>query len=143
MEKELRKLSRRELVDVIFQMKKNEQLLQEEISSLKNALEDKRIKISEAGSIAEAATDISQVFSAAQTTAELYLNEIACMKAEAEKECAEMLDESRKKVFEILSNGEKDLALLKETYKAEYQKYKKLKEKLEALEQKEKQSCED
>jgi hypothetical protein len=31
--KELKRLSRRELVDIIYQMKKNEQLLQDEIAS--------------------------------------------------------------------------------------------------------------
>ena len=78
MEKELRKLGRRELVDVIYQMKKNEERLQEEIAELKEALKEKRILISEAGSIAEAAVNITEIFSSAQTTADLYLNEIAC-----------------------------------------------------------------
>ena len=44
--KELKRLSRRELVDIIYQLKKNEQEMQEEIESLKNELEDKRIRIS-------------------------------------------------------------------------------------------------
>ena len=95
--KEMRKLSRRELVDIIYQMKKNEQQMQEEIASLQAALQDKRMRISEAGSIAEAAASITKVFSAAQETADLYLHEIACMKADAEKQCAEMIENARKK----------------------------------------------
>ena len=87
MEKELKKLSRRELVDVIYRMKKNEEQMQEEIAYLQYELEDKRIRISDAGSIADAAAEITQIFSCAQETAELYLNEIACMKEETEKEC--------------------------------------------------------
>ena len=102
MEKELKKLSRRELVDVIYQMKKNEQQMQEEIAFLKSELEDKRIRISRAGSIAEAAADITQIFSCAQRTADLYLNEIAAMKEDAEKECAAMIEDAKKRAAEIL-----------------------------------------
>ena len=108
--KELKKLSRRELVDIIYLMKKNEQQMQDEIAALQQALQDKRMKISAAGSIAEAAADIAQVFSAAQMTADLYLNEIACMKADAEQECAKMLEDARQQVKDILADGEKQLA---------------------------------
>ena len=94
--KELKKLSRRELVDIIYQLKKNEEQLQEKIASLEEELQDKRIKLSVAGSIAEAAVDITNVFHTAQRTADLYLHEIACMKAEAERECAKMLEDARK-----------------------------------------------
>ena len=99
--KELKRLSRRELVDIIYQMKKNEQQLQDEIDTLKEALEDKRIRLSKAGSVAEAAANITGLLTAAQTTADLYLNEIACMKAEAEKECAAMIEEARNKAAEF------------------------------------------
>ena len=85
--KELKRLSRRELVDIIYQLKKNEQEMQEEIESLKNELEDKRIRISTAGSIADAAMSVTNVFSTAQMTADLYLREISYMKEDTEKEC--------------------------------------------------------
>ena len=75
--KELKKMSRRELMDIIYQMKKNEQQMQEEIASLQEALQDKRISLSVAGSVADAAASITNVFSAAQMTADLYLQDIA------------------------------------------------------------------
>ena len=90
--KELKKLSRRELVDIIYQMKKNEQQLQEEVAALQEALQEKRIRIEDAGSVADAALSITDVLGAAQKTADLYLHEIACMKADTEKECARMLE---------------------------------------------------
>ena len=52
--KELKKLNRRELVDVIYQLKKNEEQMQEQIASLEAELQDRRIHLSVAGSIAEA-----------------------------------------------------------------------------------------
>ena len=67
LDKELKNLSRRELVDIIYQMKKNEEQLLEQVSVLEKNLQDKRIRISEAGSIAEAAADITKIFSVAQT----------------------------------------------------------------------------
>ena len=94
--KELKKLSRRELIEVIYQMKKNEQQQQEKIAALEAALEEKRLRISKAGSVAEAAVSVSNVLSAAQEAADLYLHEIACMKAEAEQECERILAQARK-----------------------------------------------
>ena len=104
--KELKRLSRRELVDIIYQMKKNEQQMQEEISALRAALEDKRIRLSEAGSVAEAAANITQVLSAAQETADLYLREIACMKDQAQEECDKKIREASRKAAGILSGAE-------------------------------------
>ena len=93
--KELKKLSRRELIEVIYQMKKNEQQLQEKITALETALEEKRLRISKAGSVAEAAVSVSNVLSAAQEAADLYLHEIACMKADAERECERIIAQAR------------------------------------------------
>lgn len=132
--KDLKKLNRRELVDIIYQMKKNEQQMQEEIAALQEALQDKRIKLTSAGSIAEAATEITQIFSTAQTTADLYLHEIACMKAETEEKCAKMIENARKQVSDILANGEKQYAHLKTCYEADYKMIQLLREELHGLE---------
>ena len=103
--KELKRLSRRELVDIIYQLKKNEQENREKIEALEEELQDKRIRVSVAGSIAEAATDITRIFSTAQRTADLYLHEIASMKEDTEKECAKMLEEARKQAEMILADA--------------------------------------
>lgn len=97
MRKELKRLGRKELVEVIYQLKKNEQQLQEKIDELELQLQDKRIRMEVAGSIADAAMSVTNIFSTAQITADLYLHEIANMKErtqkmleEAEARCAEM-----------------------------------------------------
>lgn len=105
--KELKKLSRRELVDIIYQMKKNEQQMQEEIAVLQDALQDKRIRISEAGSIAEAATSITNVFTSAQKAADLYLQEIAYMKEETKRECEKMIAEAQQTAAKIYADLER------------------------------------
>ena len=134
MTKELRKLSRRELVDIIYQLKKNEQQMQEEMTALQEGLEDRRIRLSMAGSIAEAATGVTHLFSTAQTTAELYLSEIAAMKAETEQECARMIEEAEKKVRDIMKDGEKQFHNLNACYRAEYQKLQTLRAEIQRLE---------
>lgn len=103
--KELKRLSRRELVDIIYQLKKNEQEKQEQIAALEEELQERRIRISVAGSIAEAAVDITNVFSTAQRTADLYLHEIASMKEDTERECAKMLEDARKQAEMILAEA--------------------------------------
>ena len=142
--KELKRLSRRELVDIIYQLKKNEQELQEQICSLKSELDDKRIRISKAGSIAEAAMSMTDVFSTAQMTAELYLREISNMKDDTERECAKRIEAAEKRVEEVMNDGKKKIANLKSQYKNEYMKWKQLQSKIEAFEQMKKQGlCED
>ena len=104
--RELKKLSRRELVDIIYQLKKNEQQMQEKITALEEALQEKRVRISVAGSIAEAAADITNLFSTAQLTADLYLHEITCMKADTERACAKMIEDARARAEQIIAGAE-------------------------------------
>jgi multidrug efflux pump subunit AcrA (membrane-fusion protein) len=104
--KELRKLNRRELIEIIYQMKKNEQKMQEEIAALQTQLQEKRLRLSEAGSIAEAAVSVTNVFSAAQAAADMYLQEIACMKEEAKMQCTKRIADTDRTVTQILSNVE-------------------------------------
>ena len=133
--KEIKRLSRRELVDILYQLKKNEQEMQAEIELLKNELQDKRIRISNAGSIADAAVAVTNMFSTAQMTADLYLREIACMKEEAEKECAKKLADAESKVKEILSEGDKKLDALKAAYESEYAKWQQLQAQIATFEE--------
>ena len=132
--KELKKLSRRELVDIIYLMKKNEQQMQEELETLQQAVQDKRMRIANAGSIAEAAAGMTQIFSAAQTTADLYLQEIASMKEDTEKECAKMIEDAQNKVNDILRDAQLQYENLNTCYQAEYQKLLQLRGEIQALE---------
>ena len=135
-EKELKKLSRRELVDIIYQMKKNEQNMQEQISALQEALEDRRLRMSQAGSIAEAAAVMTDVFSAAQKTADLYLQEIADRKAETEAECNKMVEEAKENTAKMYADAEKQCAALRKLYKLEQKKMQLLQTEIRTLEDK-------
>lgn len=116
---EIKKLSRRELVDIIYQMKKNEQSMQDEIESLRQKLADKQLRISQAGSIAEVAASIAEVFAAAQKTADLYLQEIARMKEEADETCRQQIEKAKQDAAKILAESKAHYSALHELYKLE------------------------
>lgn len=143
--KELKRLSRRELVDIIYQLKKNEQEMQDQITTLQESLQERRIRMSVAGSIAEAVTDMTNIFATAQRTADLYLQEISCMKQDAQLECtrmvedaklecARMIEDAEAQVVQILSEGEKQYALLNNRYESDYQKWQQLCAEIRSLE---------
>lgn len=132
--KELKRLNRRELVEIIYQMKKNEERLQSKISQLEGELEEKQVRDSEAESIAEAAKDITFLFSSAQETTDLYLKEVASMKDETAKECEEMIAEAKLNVEMALADGKRQFDKLNEAYKSDYVRWKQLKAEIQELE---------
>jgi TusA-related sulfurtransferase len=74
--KELRKLSRRELIEVLLAQTREMEQLKAELNSKNELLEKREINISESGSIAEAALRLSGIFEDAQRAADTYLAEI-------------------------------------------------------------------
>lgn len=136
--KELKHLSRKELVDIIYQLKKNEEELEAVIESQKKELQEKKIRLSMAGSIADAAMSVTNVFSTAQMTADLYLQEIAFMKEETEKECERKTQETEERVKAVLTDGEKKLSALKTSYKKEQIKLQQIRNEIKELEIKKK-----
>lgn len=72
-DRELKKLSRAELIDIIYALKEREDDLSAQVAALEEKLAQREIQISRAGSIAEAALAINRVFEQAQAAAEDYL----------------------------------------------------------------------
>lgn len=75
-DKEFRKLRREDLIEIIYQYQRREQLLVKENEGLRRRAEDRSLKLQNAGSIAEAALALSGVFEAAQKAADLYISEV-------------------------------------------------------------------
>ena len=85
-EKELRRMSRPELIEIIYALKSNEESLQKKNAHLEEQLNDRTIQISEAGSIAEAALQLNDIFSTAQIAADDYLTSIKAANVSMEEE---------------------------------------------------------
>ena len=73
---EFRRLNRRELLELLIaQIEENERLRQQ-LEDAHKELNDRRIKIANAGSLAEAALLLSDVFQAVDEAASLYLENL-------------------------------------------------------------------
>lgn len=75
-DKELRKLRRIDLLEILVAQGREIEMLKAELKKAMEALDDRRILIYQCGSIAEAAMKINQVFEAAQAAADQYLESI-------------------------------------------------------------------
>lgn len=103
--KELRKLGRKELLEVILAQTKRIEELEILLKKTTNSLNSKKIQIEESGSLAEAVAKISQIFETAQKTADLYLENI---KDKAKKNEAKMLKEYEKEKQRMLKKVAKE-----------------------------------
>ena len=86
-DRELRRLGRGDLIEILYQYQRREQQLEEQNAELRRRLEERSIRIEQAGSIAEAALSLNRVFESAQAAADQYLEEV---QARAERYLAEI-----------------------------------------------------
>ena len=105
-DRELRRMSRTELVEIIFALKQSEDQLKAENAELKEKLADRQLHIENAGSIAQAALELNKVFEAAQAAADDYLasvratisapdNMAEALRARARIEAQQILEQAR------------------------------------------------
>lgn len=87
-QKELKKLNRRELLQMLLTQSRKLDEQTAEIADLKKKLEEKRAVEKNAGSIAEAALGLYGVFEAAQKAADYYLDAVR-LTAEREEQRGE------------------------------------------------------
>lgn len=95
-EKELKRLGRRELIEIIASMKKTELENQKRLAKADEQLASRTIYISNAGSIAEAALALNGVFESAQAAADTYLQSVRASNAQIEERIAQAEAKSRR-----------------------------------------------
>ena len=100
-EKELRKLSRYQLLELLIIQTERANDLEQKLQEALEKLESREIQMSHLGSVAEASLQLSGVFEAAQNAADIYLNAAKARAAEIEAEAANraeaILEEARQK----------------------------------------------
>ena len=104
-DKEFKRLSRSQLIDIIYQLQLKQEELTAENEKLSKALADKRLRVSKAGNIAEAALEIHNVMQAAQDAATHYLEEIRNMRNETEEKCRHLLAKAQKEADHIIAQA--------------------------------------
>jgi hypothetical protein len=85
-EKELKKLKRTELLEMLLVQTKRVEELEQELEKKNKQLEDKRIVTEQTGNLADAVLRLNGVFEAAQKAAEQYLYNVKCTTEEKGKE---------------------------------------------------------
>ena len=106
-DKEFKRLGRAQLIDIIYQFQLQVDKLTEENRDLERELADKRIRLSNAGNIAEAALEINNCFRSAQNAADQYLNEIKAIREETEAERQRILSQARAAAEAIVADAKK------------------------------------
>ena len=81
-----RKLKRIELYEIMLAQSKEIDRLRDELSRANAKLADQEIKLTQAGSIAEASLSLTKVFEESQKAADLYLKNVKRMNGEVSNE---------------------------------------------------------
>ena len=121
-DKEFKRLNRAQLIEIIYRLQLQVDELTEQKEALESALEDRRLRIRNAGSIADAALEINDCFRSAQNAAEQYLDEIKALYEEAEEERQRLLADARAEAAEIIENAKKGQASQSFRYATEFER---------------------
>ena len=106
-DKEFKRLSRAQLIDIIYQLQLQIDKLSEHTQELESELKDKRLRLSNAGNIADVALEINDCFRSAQNAAEQYLSEIKLMREEAAAERERIITEAQAEAEAIIASAKK------------------------------------
>ena len=106
-EKELKKLNRYQLLELLVMQTERADQLQKTIEQLEKELADREIRLSELGSIAEAAIQISGVLEASQRAADLYFEA-------AKKQADDMIVRAQMKADDMIAQAEEKLRSISE-----------------------------
>lgn len=115
--KELKRLSRADLLEMMLAVTKENEQLQASVMQMKKRLDDRTVSIENCGSLAEAVLQINGVFEAAQAACEQYVQNIQernanqdqlfhRMEEEAKKRCEAMIAQAERQANEIIAQAE-------------------------------------
>ena len=105
-DKELKRLSRGELLEMLIAQASENEKLKQELEDAQAALQDRSIAIDNAGSIAEASLQLSGVFEAAQNAAEQYLANSQRMNDQQDLIAQKLQGDARKKAAAIVADAD-------------------------------------
>ena len=107
-DKEFKRLSRAQLIEIIYQFQIKVEELTQENQTLNTALEDKRLRITRAGNIAEAALEVNNVMQSAQSAAQQYLEEIRALYSEIDEECEKIREKANADADAVVKSAKEE-----------------------------------
>ena len=105
-ERELRRLSRTDLLELLLAQRKENEQLRCLLDQTQAQLADRTIKINNAGSIAEASMQLSGIFDAAQDSCQYYLDNIRQLSERQNIVCQQMEAETKEKCDRMVAEAE-------------------------------------
>ena len=109
-DKEFKRLSRAQLIDIIYQLQLQIETLNEEKQELESELADKHFQLSNAGNITEAVLEIKDCFCRAQKAAEQYSIEMKAIhkeiKAERQRMCLKSAEHRQKQFLRVKKHAD-------------------------------------
>ena len=103
-DRELKKLSRSDLLELLLVQTKENELLKQKLEETEMALAERQLRMVRVGTLAEAMVEVNHVMEAAQAAADQYLENIAAMEAETKVRCEALLRSAQKEAQQILDN---------------------------------------
>lgn len=105
-EKELKRLSRSELLQMLITQAEENKALQDRVEATEKQLKDRQITIEQSGSLAEVALSLNGVFQATDAAARQYLENIKRMNDQQEVACRELQADAEKQAAAIVQNAQ-------------------------------------
>lgn len=109
-EKELRHLSRAELLELLLAQIRENERLQEKLKETEAKLADRKLQVQQAGDLAHAVLVVNGVVEAAQQAAQQYLDNIAAMEAETREKCEQIVSRAREEAVLLQCGVKKEPA---------------------------------
>lgn len=134
-DKELQRLGRKELLEMLIAQSKELKALQQKYDEAEKALQSKTIAINSSGSIAEAALKLNGVFEAAQAACRQYVDNVtgegtfdntACnysLSSESREEAERIIKEAKAEKARMLLSAERECAEMRRAAEQDAQKY--------------------
>ena len=105
-DKELKRMSRAELLQMLITQVEENQSLQARLEAAETQLKDRSLAVSETGTMAEAALSLNGVFQAADAAAQQYLDNIRQMQERQELLYQEAEDEAKRNADAIVAEAD-------------------------------------
>ena len=112
-DRELRRMRRAELVEIILALKQTEDRLRAENAALSAQLQERQIHIENAGSIAQAALELNKVFEAAQAAADEYVASVRAANKNTDAAAHALRAQAEAEAEQILAQAQTEAANLK------------------------------
>lgn len=106
-DQEFRRLTREDLIEIIYEQQKRLEQAEQENERLQQALSAREMKLQNAGSIAEAALALNGVFEAAQAAADDYVAQVRAANEQTQTLCDRLVADARRKADAIVAQAQK------------------------------------